>query len=186
MPTIRANDLEIAYQRIGAGPPLVLLHGAGSSGALDFAAQIPRLRTAFQLLLPDARGHGGTRWDPADGFRATWLVDDLVAFVDAVGLATIHLAGFSMGAMTALTFAAREPDRVRTLVVAAITIEREPRASVARRLLDPDRISRDEPAWAAQIAARHDRTQGVDSWRRLLPAIAEDVVEHYDEHALLQ
>ena len=40
------------------------------------------------------------------------------------------------------------------LVAAAITVEREPRASVARRLLDPGRISRDEPAWAAQVAAR--------------------------------
>jgi len=175
MPTIHANDLDIAYERLGAGPPLVLLHGASSSARVDFAAQIPSFASAFGLLLPDARGHGATRWDTALGFRGEWLVDDLEAFVDALGLGTVHLAGFSMGALTALGFAVRRPERVRTLVVAAITTEREPRASVARRLLDPDRIERDEPTWATQVARRQDRAQGRGTWRRLLPAIAADV-----------
>ena len=82
MPTIRANDLEIAYEEIGSGPPLVLLHAASSTGRQTYAAQIPALADAFQLFLPDARGHGRTRWDAADGFEAEWLVDDLEAFVD--------------------------------------------------------------------------------------------------------
>jgi pimeloyl-ACP methyl ester carboxylesterase len=142
---------------------------------MDFAAEIPSLVSAFRLHLPDARGHGTTRWDPADGFRAEWLVDDLEAFVDALGLDTLHLAGFSMGAMTALGFAVRHPDRLRTLVVASISPEREPRSSVARRLLDPGRIERDQPAWAAQVARRQDAVQGPGTWRRLLPTIAEDV-----------
>jgi 3-oxoadipate enol-lactonase len=175
MPTIVANGLEIGYEQHGAGPPLILLHGAGSSGRVNFGAQIPSLASAFRLHLPDARGHGATRWDPADGFRAEWLVDDLEGFVDALRLDTFHLAGFSMGAMTALGFAVRQPDRVRTLVVVSITPEREPRASVARRLLDPERIERDEPAWALEVARQQDRMQGQGSWRRLLPAIAEDV-----------
>ena len=175
MPTIPANDLEIGYDQLGAGPPLILLHGASSSSRVDFAAQLPSLASAFRLVLPDARGHGTTRWDPALGFRAEWLVDDLTALADSLGLDTFHLAGFSMGAMTALGFAARHPDRVRTLVVASITPEREPRASVAQRLLDPARIERDNPEWAAEVARRHDKVQGRDAWRILLPAIAADV-----------
>ena len=106
MPTIRANDLDIAYEVHGAGPPLVMLHGATSIGREDFAAQIPLLSKAFQLYLPDARGHGMTAWDAASGFRYDWLVDDLAAFVDGLGLETFHLLGFSMGAMTALQYAA--------------------------------------------------------------------------------
>lgn len=175
MPTIAANALDVAFEQLGAGPPMILLHGAGSTSRVDFAAQLPSLASAFRLFLPDARGHGGTAWDPGSGFRGEWLVDDLEAFVDAVGVESFHLAGFSMGAMTALAFAVRRPERIRTLVVAAITTEREPRASVARRLLDPERIERDEPAWATQIAHRHDPVQGRDTWRRLLHAIAADV-----------
>ena len=175
MPTVRANGLDIAYESIGAGPPLVMLHGATSIGRDDFAAQIPLFSKAFRILLPDARGHGATAWDAANGFQHDWLVGDLTAFVDALELASFHLLGFSMGAMTALQFAARHGDRVRTLVSIGITTEREPRRSVARRLMDPARADRDDPAWGATLARRHDAGQGEGAWRTLLPAIAADV-----------
>lgn len=175
MPTIRANELEIDYEVVGAGPPLVMLHGATTSGRATFAAQIPALAESFQLFLPDARGHGATRWDVANGFRAEWLVDDLEAFVDALDLRTFHLIGYSMGAMTALGFAVRAPERLRTLVLVGITAVREPRASVAKRLMDPARIVRDDPAWAAEMDRTLDPIQGPGAWRRLLPAIAADV-----------
>ncbi len=175
MATIQANGLDIAYEVHGAGPPLVMLHGATSLGREDFAAQIPSLSRAFLVYIPDARGHGSTRWDAAAGFRYDWLVDDLLAFVDAVGLGTFHLIGFSMGAMTALHFAARFPERLRTLVVVGITTQREPRTSVVARLMDPDWIDRNDAAWARELDARHDAGQGPGAWRRLLPAIAADV-----------
>jgi pimeloyl-ACP methyl ester carboxylesterase len=175
MPTIAANGLEIGYEVHGAGPPLVMLHGATSSGREDFAAQIPSFARAFRCHLPDARGHATTRWDAADGFRAEWLVDDLVAFVDGLGLESFHLLGFSMGAMVSLVFAAHHPDRVRTLAVVGISVEREPRASVARHIMDPSRIDRHDPSLAAALARRHDPVQGPGAWRRLLPAIAADV-----------
>jgi pimeloyl-ACP methyl ester carboxylesterase len=175
MPTIQANGLQIGYDVHGAGPPLILLHGATSIGAEDFAAQVPLLSRAFLIHVPDARGHGRTAWDAAKGFRYDWLVDDLEAFADALGLATFHLLGFSMGAMTALQFAVRAPARIRTLVIVGITTQREPRLSVARRLMDPGRIDREDAAFAALLARRHDAGQGVGAWRRLLPAIAADV-----------
>jgi pimeloyl-ACP methyl ester carboxylesterase len=175
VPTVSANGLEIGYELAGAGPPVVLLHGATSTGRWDFGAQLPVFRKAFLVHLPDARGHGTTRWDVAGGFSVGSLVDDLEAFADALGLATFHLVGFSLGAMTALQFAARQPERVRTLVVVGITTQREPRASVARRTMDPARIERDDPDWAARLSALHDPVQGTGAWRRLLPAIAADV-----------
>jgi len=175
MATLDANGLTIAYEAEGAGPPLVLLHGASTSGHDAFAAQRPALATAFRLLIPDARGHGRTRWDVAAGFGYADLVDDLGAFADGLGLRTFHLLGHSMGAMTALQAAVRWPERIRTLVVGGISIERQPRAAAARRLFDPDRIDAIDPAWAADLARRHDPVQGDGAWRRLLPAIAADV-----------
>ena len=175
MPTIHANGLDIAYDVRGAGPALVLLHGATSVGREDFAAQLPLMAKAFRVYIPDARGHGGTRWDAAEGFSYDWLVDDLRAFVDELGLQTFHLLGFSMGAMTALQFASRSPERLRTLVVVGITTLREPRASVGRRLMDPETILARNPGWAAELSRRHDAGQGVGAWQRLLPAIAADI-----------
>ena len=167
----RANGLEIAYEVVGSGPPLVLLHGASTSGRETFAAQIPALAESFQLYLPDARGHGATRWDAADGFRADWLVDDLEAFVDALGLRTFHLIGYSMGAMTALGFAAAAPERLRTLVVVGITTAREPRASVGRRLMDPGADPARRPGLGRRDDADHrsdpgSRAPGDGSCRR--------------------
>lgn len=175
MPTIRANALEIAYDETGSGPPLVMLHGASTTSRESFAAQIPSLAESFQLFLPDARGHGRTLWDAADGFEAAWLVDDLEAYVDGLGLRTFHLMGYSMGAMTALEFAVRAPERLRTLIVVGITAAREPRARVGRRLMDPERILRDDPGWAAEMALTIDRAQGPGAWQRLLPAIAANI-----------
>ena len=176
MARVHANGLDIGYDETGDGPPLVLLHSASSSGREDFAAQLPLLRRSFHCYLPDARGHATTRWDAADGFRYDWLVDDLEAFADAMGLATFHLLGFSMGGATALQFAARRPERLQSLVVIGISPEREPRTSVARRMMDPAFIDRD-PRWAATLSRRHDPVQGPGAWRRLMPAIARDVAE---------
>lgn len=175
MPTIGANGLEVGYDVVGAGPPLVALHGATSLGREDYAAQLPGMSKAFLIHLPDARGHGRTRWDATAGFEYRWLVDDLLAFVDALGLDSFHLVGFSMGALTALHFGALFPERLRTLVVVGITAHREPRASVGRSLMDPVRITERDPEFAATLARRHDAGQGEGAWQRLLPAIAADI-----------
>ncbi len=175
MPLVHANGIDISYSAEGAGPPLVMLHGASSTALEDWSAQRPLFRRAFRLYLVDARGHGGTRWDAANGFDKEVLVADLAAFVDAMNLETFHIAAFSMGAMTALTYATHHAERLRTAIICGIDNQREPRTRVAARLMDPIRIERDEPAWAAQLERRHGPVQGAGAWKRLLPAIAADV-----------
>jgi pimeloyl-ACP methyl ester carboxylesterase len=175
LPTVDANGITINYTVEGAGPPLIMLHGATSAPLEDWAAQRPAFRRAFRVYLPDARGHAATRWDARQGFTRDMLVDDLLGFADGLGLTTFHLLGFSMGAMTALTFATRHPQRLRTAIICGIDIAREPRTSVARRLMDPARIVREEPAWAEQLERRHGPVQGPGAWQHLLRAIADDV-----------
>jgi len=175
VPHVHANGIDIHYTVEGAGPPLLMLHGATSAATEDWAAQRPLFRQAFRIHLVDARGHAGTRWEVSGGFDQEMLVADLLAFADALQLTTFHVAAFSMGAMTALTFATRYPERLRTAIICGIDVQREPRASVARRLMDPKRIDREEPEWAAQLERRHGPVQGAGAWRRLLPAIVRDV-----------
>ena len=66
MPTIHANGLDIAYERPGEGPPLLLLHGATGSGRDHFAPILPSLATRFTVFAPDARSHAGTRFRPVE------------------------------------------------------------------------------------------------------------------------
>jgi pimeloyl-ACP methyl ester carboxylesterase len=172
---VAANGLSVAFHAVGSGAPLVLLHGASSAGREDFAAQVPFFSRAFRCYLPDARGHAGTRWDPAGGLRYGDLVVDLDAFADACNLGTFHLLGFSMGAATALLYAMRRPERLRTLVLVGTSPETEPRTRVIRHLADVSRIEAQDPAWAERLARRHDPVQGPGAWRRLMPAIVEMV-----------
>jgi pimeloyl-ACP methyl ester carboxylesterase len=169
---VAANGLRVGVDVAGSGPPLVLLHGASSSGREDFGAQVPALARSFTCHLPDARGHATTAWDPAAGLHLDDLVADLVALLDALALPAVHLVGFSMGGATALATAVAAPERVRSLVLVGTATEREPRTSVIRHLADADRIERQDPAWAAALARRHDPAQGEGAWRRLMPAIA--------------
>ena len=175
MPTIEANGLTIGYEVAGAGPPVILLHGATGSGREQFATQVPVLARAFRLYLPDARGHASSVWDVGRGLSTTQMADDVLAFADALELETFHLLGYSMGAMTGLHVASRARDRLRTLVAISIGAEREPRLAVGRVLIDPDRIERQDPDWARELADRHDAFQGEGGWRRLLPAIVADI-----------
>ena len=175
MPTIEANGLITAYEVDGAGPPLVMLHGATGSGRDHFATLRPVVTRGFRVYLPDARGHAGTRWDPSDGWTTADLVDDVIGFVDALDLPTFHLLGYSMGGMTALHVAARCPERIQTLVAISIGADREPRLRVGRVLMDPARIERDDPDWARRLVARHDPVQGSGAWQRLLTAIVADI-----------
>ena len=170
-----ANGLRVGYDVVGAGPPLVLLHGASSTGREDFGAQLPRLGQAFTCHLPDARGHARTVFDATRGLALDDLVADLAAFVDGLGFEAFDLVGFSLGGATALAYAMEQPARLRSLVLVGTATEREPRTSVIRHLADVHRIERQDPGWAAALARRHDPFQGPGAWRRLMPAIADFV-----------
>jgi pimeloyl-ACP methyl ester carboxylesterase len=176
MPELEANGLTINYTVEGEGPPLLLLHAATSSATEDWAAQRPVMRQHFTLYLPDARGHAATRWDTDQGWSHAMLVDDALGFADAVGLDRFHVAGLSMGAGTALGLAMRHPERLSSATIAATSVEREPRASVARNLMQPDRIEQDDPAWASRLAQRHDPVQGTGSWKKLMSVIRDDII----------
>lgn len=176
MPEVAANGLDVHYTIEGSGPPLVLLHAATSSAGQDWIAQAPLLRKEFTLIMPDARSHAGTRWDPLQGWSSDMLVDDLRAFVDALGLERFHIGGMSMGAGTAMAFAIGNPDRLISAMFASIAPEQEPRASVARHYLQPDVIEREDPKWAARLARLHDPVQGEGGWKRQMVAVREDIV----------
>ena len=109
-PTIRP-DLHLRCY--GAGPPLLLIHGLGSSGD-DWAFQIGPLSQHFRLLVPDLRGCGAS---PAGHGKVSirGFGEDLWQLLDRLGLDQIAIAGFSMGGAVALEMALQQPRRVQQL-----------------------------------------------------------------------
>jgi pimeloyl-ACP methyl ester carboxylesterase len=106
--------LRLSWHRGGAGEPLVLLHGIGSTHD-DFAAVRPRLDAEYAVLAPDLPGHGES---PALHERPTVaaIADVIEADLDDIGFGAVHVLGNSLGARLALELASRG----RALSVVAI------------------------------------------------------------------
>lgn len=115
---IEANGLEIAYHRTGENsskPPLLLLHGYTDNG-LCWTPVARHFESNYDVIMPDARGHGQTR-GPVENMAVDLLAADAAAFIDALGLDKPAVLGHSMGGMQALALAANYPDRVRATVL---------------------------------------------------------------------
>ncbi|HSZ40150.1 MAG TPA: alpha/beta fold hydrolase [Trebonia sp.] len=109
----------IAYRRAGAGRPLVLLHPLALSGEV-WGTYGALLAQSFDVIAPDARGHGHSGWD-GEPFGVDDLADDVAALLDGLGLETALVGGMSMGGSTAVSFAGRHPSRTERLLLADTT-----------------------------------------------------------------
>ncbi|HLY64027.1 MAG TPA: alpha/beta hydrolase [Chloroflexota bacterium] len=122
-----AGHIRTHYTEAGSnGPTVVLCHGGGpgSSGEAGFGRILPLLADRFQIFAPDGvGGYGETDpyWPANEGAQSR--VDQLEAFIDALCLDNICLAGNSQGAWVAAKYALTHPDRVSKLfLIASLTI----------------------------------------------------------------
>ena len=115
MPTkTLASGLEISYEEHGRGDPLLLIMGTGAD--LRFwAAQVPAYAERYRTIVYDSRGVGGSTVpdDPRTCSMAV-MADDAAQLLDALGIASAHVAGLSLGSTVAQELALRHPGRVRT------------------------------------------------------------------------
>jgi len=122
---------DIGYD-VGAGDaaPFVLVHGFTGS-KLDFRDQLSWFAHGRRVLAPDQRGHGET--SHARPYRLQQLVDDLLGFLDAAGIARCHLLGHSMGGMVAMRFAVEHGARLESLILMDTSAEPLKMMSAATR-----------------------------------------------------
>ncbi len=117
MDHVDVKGLRIGYERAGAGPPLVLLHGFVGDGRATWSGQLEDLSDEFTVIAWDTPGTGGSS-DPPEWFRSPGFADCLAGFIDALGLVRPHLVGLSFGGVVALELFRRHPEIPRTLVLA--------------------------------------------------------------------
>ena len=105
-------------KRPGA-PTLVLLHGF-TGHARSWDAFADAMADRYRVLALDQRGHGETAWAPADRYGRTEMVDDLAAFVKALGLSGFALLGLSMGGGVTFEYAGRRPKELARISIVDI------------------------------------------------------------------
>jgi pimeloyl-ACP methyl ester carboxylesterase len=195
----------LSLTRTGAGEPLLLLHGMGSSSR-DFAAVVGPLAERFDVLDVDLPGVGRS---PALDERPTVaaITDAVERTLDDQGVGPVHVLGNSLGARVALALAVR--GRARSVVAIAPSGLNVPPERVAQgggmalarvvlRTLAPlvDPLSRAAPGRAALLAplkarpwstspeeavgAREGFADSRDYWRTLLWGLLLDVPRGLD------
>ena len=113
---VSVRGVRIHYHRTGGdGPPVVLMHGFSDSG-LCWTRLATDLQRDYDLIMPDARGHGLSDGPGAD-FSPRDRSEDIAGLILALGLERPALAGHSMGAMMASEIAADHPQLARCAIL---------------------------------------------------------------------
>jgi pimeloyl-ACP methyl ester carboxylesterase len=113
--TFVINGVETSVHSAGKGEPLMFLHGAGTFHGYEFAKPWAE---KFRVIHPYHPGFGESGDDPAmDTFND--YIMHYVGLLDALGLARVHLVGFSLGGFLAAQFASQQRERVKSLTLVA-------------------------------------------------------------------
>jgi 3-oxoadipate enol-lactonase len=112
---VASGDARIAFEAVGSGPALVLMHGAEASRSM-FGALVPLLAPHFTVIAYDQRDCGETD-SPERAATLRELADDARALIEGLGFAKAHVLGSSYGGRVAQMLAATHPSVVDRLVL---------------------------------------------------------------------
>lgn len=114
---VEVGGLQIAYERVGSGPTLVLLHGYVGDGPTTWRQQLDGLSDEFTVVAWDAPGAGRSS-DPPDEFGIDGYADCLAGFLQTLGLENACLVGLSFGSIVALAHQRRHASSALVLASA--------------------------------------------------------------------
>ena len=173
------NGINLYYETMGTGRPLILLHGGLGSGEM-FGPVRPALAERHQVIAVDLQGHGRTA-DIDRPIDIRLMADDIAALIDHLGLDRPDLVGYSLGGGVALQTAAKYPDKVGRLVVASANLRpdaiyAEMRAQQGQVNAAAAEFMKDTPMYQLyqRVAPRPE------DFPRLLDKIGETMAEDFD------
>jgi pimeloyl-ACP methyl ester carboxylesterase len=117
------GPLRMYYEVDGSGPPVVLIHGGGSTIQTSYGRLLPRLASRHQVIAVELQGHGHTA-DVDRPFAFAQDAADVAALLQQLGIAGADVIGYSNGATTAVHLALRHPRAVRRLVLLSGALRR--------------------------------------------------------------
>lgn len=112
---VEIDGVPTYYEVTGEGDALFLLHG-GMCTAESFDAQTAELSKTYRVYVPEQYGHGRTR-DVDGPLSYESMAAHTIALMEALGVTSAHIGGWSDGALVALLVALRRPKLVRKLIL---------------------------------------------------------------------
>lgn len=110
------RGIEIAYDDVGSGPSVVLLHGYPFNRSM-WREQVEQLKQNHRVIIPDLRGHGETAVTPGPATMQS-MAYDVASLLETLNISRATIGGLSMGGYVALAFYRLFPLRVRSLLLA--------------------------------------------------------------------
>ena len=117
------NGINLYFETLGTGRPLILLHGGLGSGEM-FGPILPALAAQHQVIAVDLQGHGRTA-DIDRPIDIRLMADDIAALIDHLGLDKPDVVGYSLGGGVAFFTAVKYPEKVGRLVMTSANIRRD-------------------------------------------------------------
>jgi pimeloyl-ACP methyl ester carboxylesterase len=131
MPFVTVSGVRLAYQRAGAGEPVLLIMGSGASGRVWTTYQTPALHQAgYETIVFDNRGIAPSDVPPGP-YRLADLVADTQGLIEALGIAPCRIVATSLGSLVAQELGIEHPGLVKCVVLLATRA----RADTTRRAL---------------------------------------------------
>jgi valacyclovir hydrolase len=158
------SPVRVHYRDVGAGRPLLVLHGGWGYRIYPFDRQIDALASSHRIVAPDRTGYGGSGRIAAQevDFHQRAAAESL-AVIQALGLERPVVWGHSDGAVIALLMALDRPDRLAALILEATHLYRNKPAS--RPFFDT--MMRNPEGLGERVAAELARDHG-ESWREVI------------------
>ncbi len=172
---------------IGAGEPLLILHGVFGSGD-NWGTLGKQWSETYEVHLIDARNHGHS--PHSDAFSYDLMADDLLEYMDTHKLEKARIIGHSMGGKVAMLFAVYNPERITKLLIADIAPKayKPHHQNILSALseLDLERIDnrsdaqdafaiKDEGTRQFLLKSLYWKEKGKLAWRFNLPIIAKEI-----------
>jgi 3-oxoadipate enol-lactonase len=108
-----SEGVEIVFRDVGEGEPILLLHGFGVNGKMQWAQVSGELSGEWRLVIPDHRGHGESEKPASADAYGTLMIEDVIRLLDHLGIERVRVAGMSMGGFMAVKAMAFYPERFR-------------------------------------------------------------------------
>lgn len=115
MPTLHVNGIDLYYETVGKGQPVLFIHGLGSSSR-DWEMQVFDFSKQYQVITFDLRGHGQSE-KPRGPYTMSLFAADTAELINSLGVAPIHVVGISLGGMIAFQLAVDHPELIKSLVI---------------------------------------------------------------------
>ncbi|MFG1301771.1 alpha/beta hydrolase [Xanthobacter sp. V3C-3] len=126
MPHFSSDGIDIAYFDVGAGDPVLLIHGFASTKEINWVGPSwtkTLVEAGYRAIGFDHRGHGESEklYDPAL-YHTRLMAEDARRLLAHLGLERADVVGYSMGARVGAQMALHAPEAVRSLIMGGLGI----------------------------------------------------------------